>query len=260
AGRMERHPNGRPGFIHFLHFEPVHLPEPTTDNPPSPIFLLDSDRQWLNRISSELPKLGLIPREVSGLNDLSHEIELHSAGCVVTELRMPSSSVFDLLDLLKERDSCLEVMVVTSFASVSTTTQAMRRGVFGVFEKSAELTMMGFEIQAAVRSSQEKRARLDRMRQAERIFEALSDEEHAVMRLAIEGCPNREISNELAISPRTVDRRRQSALRKMNAESVARYATLKTRIEEMSLLFPSRLAPRNQHHSPSPLPNASTSN
>lgn len=174
------------------------------------------------------------------MESLVAELQSHPSACVLTELRMPSSSVFDLMDLLAERDGCFEVIVATAFASVSTTTQAMRRGVFGVLEKTSDMASLQSEIRAALRSSSERRVRLDRLREAERIFESLSEEEHSVLRLATDGRPNREISGRLSISPRTVDRRRQSALRKMNAESVARYSELRARIEELAFSFSSK--------------------
>ncbi|MEO1618852.1 MAG: response regulator [Planctomycetota bacterium] len=212
--------------------EPVQEPE-ATSHQRAVVYLLDSDRSWQERLLGELAAAGISARGFGDLSRLADQLEDHAPGCIVTELRMPSGSVFDVLKMLRERGSELEILVATSFASVTTTVQAMKRGVFSVVEKTHELGSLIAEIREATEKSHQKLAARKRFDDGKRIFEALSAEEHLVMELAIEGHPNRQISESLSISPRTVDRRRHSALRKMSAESVAQYAVLRTRLEEL---------------------------
>ncbi|MEM8734060.1 MAG: LuxR C-terminal-related transcriptional regulator [Planctomycetota bacterium] len=54
----------------------------------------------------------------------------------------------------------------------------------------------------------------------------MNDEELEIMKLAAAGFPNKAISQKLDLSPRTSDRRRQSALLKLNVASVADFAVL----------------------------------
>ncbi len=57
-------------------------------------------------------------------------------------------------------------------------------------------------------------------------FTALSDEERQVLRKIIDGAPNKAIASQLSMSSRTVDRRRQAVLQKMQADSPAQLARL----------------------------------
>jgi len=97
-----------------------------------------------------------------------------------------------------------------------------------VLKKPCERSELMAEINAGVRESSRLYRQRNERRNAVRLLSRLSPEEDRVMGLAIEGIPNRKIAERLSISPRTVDRRRHSALKKLDAESVAEYAVLKT--------------------------------
>ncbi len=54
----------------------------------------------------------------------------------------------------------------------------------------------------------------------------LTDEERTVMKLMLDGVPNKNIASSLDIGMRTVDRRRQAVFAKMGVSTVAELAVL----------------------------------
>jgi FixJ family two-component response regulator len=78
------------------------------------------------------------------------------------------------------------------------------------------------------RSEQEKFNQLDDIRNR---LESLQPDEYGVMKLMIEGKPNKSIASELEISMRTVDRRRNVVLQKMGVSSAPEVARLVALLE-----------------------------
>ncbi len=195
----------------------------------SRLYIVDDETELLTTLAESLRELGFSPQTFDRPEDLLLATSEHETGCVITDLRMPGIGGVELLRRLNQRDSCLSVILLTAFADVPTAVDAMKLGAVSVVEKPFELHALADEINAAMRCSVQAYARRQDLRSARERLDQLTNEEKAVLDLAIEGRPNREIAEQLEISPRTVDRRRQSALRKLVAESVAEYAVLKTR-------------------------------
>ncbi|QEF96800.1 Transcriptional regulatory protein FixJ [Stieleria maiorica] len=195
----------------------------------SRLYIVDDETELLATLAESLRALGFSPRTFDRPEDLLQATSENEVGCVITDLRMPRIGGVELLKRLNERGTCLSVILLTAFADVPTAVDAMKLGAVSVVEKPFELQALADEIHAAMRSSEQAYIDRQELRSARQRLDHLTDEEKAVLDLAIEGRPNREIAQQLEISPRTVDRRRQSALRKLQADSVAEYAVLKTR-------------------------------
>jgi len=194
------------------------------------LYIVDDEQELLTTLASSLRTLGMRPQTFQRSAALLAATHDDDIGCVITDLRMPEMGGVELIKSLKERESCLSVILLTAFADVSTAVDVMKLGATSVIEKPFQLQTLQTEIHIAMDSSEQAFQRREKFRDAKRRLEALTEEEQAVLELAVAGCPNREISVRLSISPRTVDRRRQSALRKLQADSIAEYAVLKTRV------------------------------
>lgn len=194
------------------------------------LYIVDDERELLKTLAESLRVYGLQPKTFEHPNDLLAATHDDDIGCVVTDLRMPEVGGLELIQSLKARESCLAVILLTAFADVPTAVDVMKLGATCVIEKPFELNKLQAEINAAMQSSEQAYQRREALRDARKRLGDLSDEEKAVLELAVSGCPNREIAQRLEISPRTVDRRRQSALQKLQADSIAEYAILKTRM------------------------------
>lgn len=194
------------------------------------LFIVDDETELLTTLARSLRELGFSPRTFERPSELLDATREDDIGCVITDLRMPGMGGVELLKRLKQQESCLSLILLTAFADVPTTVDVMKLGAATVVEKPFDPVALAQEIRLAMQVSGEMYLKREKYREAKKQLDHLSCEEIAVLDLAIEGKPNREIAEQLSISPRTVDRRRQSALRKMNAESVAEYAVLKTRV------------------------------
>ncbi|MEZ6100972.1 MAG: response regulator [Pirellulaceae bacterium] len=149
--------------------------------------------------------------------------------CVLTDLKMPEVDGEQLHRRLAQLDPMLSVVIVTGYADVKTAVRLMEQGTFTLLEKpfsAADLRTIAER--AAERTRQRRRDLQPRLEEAARIS-LLSEEEREVLDGIIAGLPNKAIAYQLAISPRTLDRRRQSVMKKLQVNSAAEVAALVAR-------------------------------
>ncbi|MGJ7526970.1 response regulator transcription factor [Variovorax sp. GB1P17] len=146
--------------------------------------------------------------------------------CLLLDVRMPGTSGLVLFDRLAERGllAAMPVIFLTGHADVPTAVDAVKRGAFDFCEKPFSDNALVDRIEQALGASlRELEAQRVRRSLAERIAE-LTDRERDVMRLVVEGLPNKLIADQLAISVRTVEVHRARVFEKMEVKSAVELA------------------------------------
>jgi len=141
-------------------------------------------------------------------------------------VRMPGTSGLVLFDRLAERGllPAMPVIFLTGHADVPTAVDAVKRGAFDFCEKPFSDNALVDRIEHALSASLQA-LEVQRLRRglSERIAE-LTDRERDVMRLVVEGLPNKLIADQLAISVRTVEVHRARVFEKMEVKSAVELA------------------------------------
>jgi FixJ family two-component response regulator len=142
-------------------------------------------------------------------------------GCLVLDVRLPGMSGPELQEYLRREAIEIPIVFVSGHADVPTAVSAIKGGAVDFIPKPFGYREMLSVIEKAFRRDAELRERhLRRAQIAERLAN-LTVREREVMRLVIEGMPNKVIAEELAISMRTVEFHRANVMEKMGAASVA---------------------------------------
>jgi two-component system response regulator DctR len=131
-----------------------------------------------------------------------------------------------LFERLIERGlvDALPVIFLTGHGDVPTAVDAVKRGAFDFVEKPFSDNALVDRIELALARSAEA---IERRRDHDAVRRALSeltDRERDVMRLVIEGRPNKLIADALNISVRTVEVHRARVFDKMNVKSAVELA------------------------------------
>jgi len=146
--------------------------------------------------------------------------------CLLLDVRMPGTSGLVLFDRLAERGllDAMPVIFLTGHADVPTAVDAVKRGAFDFCEKPFSDNALVDRIEQALGASL-RALEVQRVRRslADRIAE-LTDRERDVMRLVVEGLPNKLIADQLAISVRTVEVHRARVFEKMDVKSAVELA------------------------------------
>jgi two-component system response regulator FixJ len=147
-------------------------------------------------------------------------------GCVITDLKMYGIDGLQVVQMIKQHQKPMPVIVVSAFATVGEAVQIMKSGADTLIQKPYDDS----EILQAVSESLQ-RIKAVNLRQTEiselnERFESLTSEELHVLERMTAGQPTKAIAYELDLSSRTVDRRRMSIFEKLQAKSLAELAML----------------------------------
>ena len=152
--------------------------------------------------------------------------------CLLLDVRMPGMSGLALFDVLEGRGitATLPVIFLTGHADVPTAVGMVKRGAFDFCEKPFSDNALVDRIEQAVaQSALAQAARRERSTLQARLAE-LTERERDVMRLVVEGLPNKLIADQLDISVRTVEVHRSRVFDKMDVKSAVELANLLRKI------------------------------
>lgn len=159
--------------------------------------------------------------------------------CLILDLRMPEVGGLEVLQLLRQRQSDIPVIVHTGNADVAVAVKAMRGGAFSVIEKPYSSELMIAEVRAAMAAAAQPRALNRRLREARSSVAALSERERTLVPLLAEGQSARQAAAALGLSARTVEAHRANIFKKLGINSTAalvRIALLAELAEQYRLL------------------------
>jgi two-component system response regulator DctR len=199
------------------------------------VFVVDDDAgvrealAWLLR-SRRLPNESFDSAEAFQRKLLAHAASSPPTcpSCLLLDVRMPGLSGLALFDWLVERGlhRAMPVIFLTGHADVATAVDAVKRGAFDFCEKPFSDNALVDRVEQALAQAQaftqaQREAVRLRARQAE-----LTERERDVMRLVVEGMPNKLIADRLDISVRTVEVHRSRVFDKMEVKSAVELANL----------------------------------
>ena len=201
------------------------------------VYIVDDDAEvrealaWLLRsrrvlseafASAEAFETMLAERSASGLMQ-------RQPCCLLLDVRMPGGmSGLALFDKMVERGDTagMPVIFLTGHADVPTAVATVKRGAFDFCEKPFSDNQLVDRIQAALElSARHIEACRARHELQDRLAD-LTDRERDVMRLVVEGLPNKLIADQLDISVRTVEVHRARVFDKMQVKSAVELANL----------------------------------
>lgn len=148
--------------------------------------------------------------------------------CLLLDVRMPGMSGLALFDKLSQRGlaQALPVIFLTGHADVPTAVDMVKRGAFDFCEKPFSDNALVDRIEQALKQSGEVLAARREKKQVQARMAELTDRERDVMKLVIEGLPNKLIADQLDISVRTVEVHRARVFDKMEVKSAVELANL----------------------------------
>ncbi|MBU3654578.1 MAG: response regulator transcription factor [Limnohabitans sp.] len=148
--------------------------------------------------------------------------------CMLLDVRMPGMSGLALFEWLIERDllAVCPVIFLTGHADVPTAVDAVKRGAFDFCEKPFSDNALVDRIELALQRSAEVLEKVRARMSVQARLDELTERERDVLRLVVEGLPNKLIADQLDISVRTVEVHRARVFDKMAVKSAVELANL----------------------------------
>jgi two-component system response regulator FixJ len=195
------------------------------------IALVEDDEAVLDSLRLYFSSTGYDVAAFSGADGL---LEGLSAGlkpdCIVSDIRMPGLSGLDLQRELSDRDSTVPLILITGHGDIEMAVAAIKAGAHDFLEKPFDEQRLLASIEDAVsRHSRSAEEKTEIAMLAGKVAE-LSERQRQVMDLAVQGLTNKQIANQLGISPRTVESYRAWVMERMGAKNLAELVRLAMRL------------------------------
>jgi two-component system response regulator FixJ len=145
---------------------------------------------------------------------------LHSAGCVLLDVRLPGMGGLDVQSALTRLGSRLSVVVLTGYADIPISVAAMRAGAADFIEKPYQPDRLIAAIDQALGGGAAEPVSRPRA-QAGRLVDTLSPRQRQVLSGLVAGHSNKAIARDLALSPRTVEMHRADMMERLGVESLS---------------------------------------
>jgi len=200
--------------------------------PNATVFIVDDDSGVRDALAWLLRSRRLLSESYAAAEDFEAMLQAgftpSQPCCLLLDVRMPGMSGLALFERLADRGlaQVMPVIFLTGHADVPTAVDMVKRGAFDFCEKPfSDNALVDRVEQALTRSAEVLAARHSRTQLQARLAD-LTDRERDVMRLVVEGLPNKLIADQLDISVRTVEVHRARVFDKMEVKSAVELANV----------------------------------
>jgi two-component system response regulator FixJ len=195
------------------------------------IALVDDDEAVLDSLQLYFTGIG---HDVAAFREADSVLEALSKGlgpdCIVCDIRMPGRSGLELQRELSARNIAIPLILITGHGDVEMAVGAIKAGAHDFIEKPFDERRLLTSIEDAVsRRSRSVQEEAELAAIASKVSE-LSERQRQVMDLAVRGLSNKQIANQLGISPRTVESYRAWVMERMGAKNLAELVRLAMRL------------------------------
>ncbi len=185
------------------------------------VFVVDDDDAVRRAMCMLFRSDGLRTADFAMPDDFLAAVRPAMTGCIVLDIRMPGMDGLDLQQRLQERDITMPVIFLTGHADVPKAVRAMKQGAVDFIEKPFDDEHLLNRVQYALaKGALQKHRKAERDKVAGRL-DQLTPREREALNLIVAGRTNKEIAEQLHISPRTVEVHRARLMKKLEAESLS---------------------------------------
>ncbi len=196
------------------------------------VYIVDDDAGVRDALAWLLRSRRLLSESFDSAEAFDTRISSHfavtSPSCVLLDVRMAGLSGLAMFEKLigYGLQPTLPVIFLTGHADVPTAVAAVKQGAFDFCEKPFSDNLLVDRIEQALAHSAAALAQHSESSGRQARLDGLTEREKAVMRLVVDGLPNKLVADQLDISVRTVEVHRARVFDKMGVKSAVELANL----------------------------------
>jgi RNA polymerase sigma factor (sigma-70 family) len=185
------------------------------------VFIVDDDPAVRDSLALLLSLHGYQTLVFASAKDFLKAVTDEWAGCIVLDICMPGMGGLELQQQIAGIADRLPIVIITAHGDLTTARAAFRANAVDFLEKPVGEKELLAALDAAFdRVSGHLSKARERGRSGE-LLKRLTRREQQVLTMVAEGRHNREIAEELKISPRTVEVYRARVMEKLEARSIS---------------------------------------
>ena len=184
------------------------------------VFIVDSDGESAKFVTDLAHSRRLAAEHFSSAEEFWERLDERASGCAVIELDLPGMSGIQLQERMSAAGIQLPVIVTAAEADTAVAVRAMKLGAADLLQKPCHPLELWEAIQTAIERDRVQRREASIRSGIRGRLQTLTAQEQTVMQMVLAGKPNKSIAQALDLSIRSIDFRRASILRKMQASSL----------------------------------------
>ena len=189
--------------------------------PDTTVHVIDDDDAVRDSLRFLFESAGLKVRAYESGAAFLAAADAHTAGCVLTDVRMPGFDGIALMRRLAELGAEIPVIVMTGHADVPLAVEALKEGAADFIEKPLDDERLLSAVRAALETGRRRREEAAGIVAIAARLASLTPREREVLDGLVVGHPNKTIAYDLGTSPRTIEVHRGRVMEKMQARSLA---------------------------------------
>ncbi|MGX5666458.1 response regulator transcription factor [Rhizobium daejeonense] len=185
------------------------------------VFIVEDDDELRLSLDSLFRSVGLKTSMFANAREFLASKLPDVTGCLVVDVRLPGLSGLDFHDQLTRAGSAIPVIFMTGHGDIPMTVRAMKAGAIDFLPKPFRDQDMLDAVASALEVDRKRREGEVELMALRKRYSELSLRERQVMTLVTTGLMNKQVAGKLSLSEVTVKIHRGSAMRKMDARTLA---------------------------------------
>ncbi|MGI2135944.1 response regulator transcription factor [Shewanella baltica] len=182
-----------------------------------PLYLVDDDEAILDSLGFMLGQFGYQVQTFNSGRDFLAHCALSQAGCVILDSRMSEITGQEVQQKLLETHSPLGVIFLTGHGDLPMALSAFRKGACDFFQKPVS----GKALVQAIEKAQRESQTTFEQQSLQHKFDQLTEREQQVLAHVIQGMTNKQISEAMFLSLRTIEVHRAKIMKKLEVNNMA---------------------------------------
>ncbi len=175
------------------------------------IFIVDDDSCICDLVSLTLEGMGYKCSCFEDADSCLERLTVGKCDVLLTDVRMPEKGGIELLVEVKRSFPWLPVLMMTSYADIPMSVEAVKAGAFNFIEKPLDGQMLLDVVETALRESDLTNILRGKL---------LTKTEAVILNLILQGRSNRGIAHILHRSVRTIEDHRNHLMKKLDVDNV----------------------------------------
>lgn len=185
------------------------------------VYIVDDDSSLRYALEGLLNSMGYQTQSFGAVAEFLQQYKTGAQGCLIIDVRLPGLSGLSFQAKLQDYGIQLPVILMTGHGDIPMSVRAMKAGAVDFLTKPFRDQDMLDAVAAAMERIHDQQ-HADKNSEAVRAcFDSLTSREKQVMSLVCQGKMNKQIAWELQLSEVTIKIHRGSAMRKMQAKTLA---------------------------------------
>jgi FixJ family two-component response regulator len=206
----------------------VAQPVPTDS---TPVYVIDDDPSVRTAMGRLLRSASYTVYEFPSAEAFLGQCSIDRPGCLLLDLKMPSVSGLDLVEVLEQGDSSFTAVLMTGVGDIQDSVKAMKLGAVDFLTKPLEESQILASIKSAMRLSWQRYWQRNERTRLQQLFDKLTPRERQVCELVSLGLPNKQTALRLGASEKTVKIHRGRVMSKLAVNSVAELVRFVDRLQ-----------------------------